>query len=320
MKRTGSICLLGIALSLSLVVSVRADERGAIRAAISAEGARWVEGETAVSGLSLDMKRRLTGLIKPKAAEAERLTPLKLEPPATGLPPSIDWRSRPGGSFVTPVRNQRSCGSCWAFATAAALESATLRGMSKPNSDLNLAEQVLLSCGKSGSCQGGYIDAASNYIRDTGLPIESCYSYTATDGNCANACADWQPSAEKIYAWSWVVIQNSSSSNSIKIALDKYGPLTSTMEVYDDFYYYTGGVYSKVTGTYIGGHAILIVGYDDANQCFICKNSWGESWGEKGYFRIAYSQADNAVLFGDWTIAYTKSPPLTPPGNLTIIQ
>ena len=55
---------------------------------------------------------------------------------------------------------------------------------------------------------------------------------------------------------------------------------------------------------YQGGHAILIVGYDDANQCFIVKNSWGDDWGEAGYFKIAYSQLSNVVKFGQYTILY----------------
>ena len=76
------------------------------------------------------------------------------------------------------------------------------------------------------------------------------------------------------------------------------------MEVYSDFFYYSTGVYHYTTGTYEGGHVILIVGYDDVNQYFICKNSWGTGWGERGFFRIAYSELNSVTQFGDYTIAY----------------
>jgi hypothetical protein len=76
------------------------------------------------------------------------------------------------------------------------------------------------------------------------------------------------------------------------------------MSVYSDFYYYSGGVYQYTSGTYQGGHAILIVGYDDAGQYFIVKNSWGSGWGESGYFRIGYSEFNSVVNFGDWSLAY----------------
>jgi hypothetical protein len=81
------------------------------------------------------------------------------------------------------------------------------------------------------------------------------------------------------------------------------------MNVYDDFYYYTGGVYTHTSGNLAGAHAVLLVGYDDAGQYFTVKNSWGTGWGEAGYFKIAYSEVKSVVNFGDWTIAYTGAAP-----------
>ncbi|HMK64558.1 MAG TPA: C1 family peptidase, partial [Thermodesulfobacteriota bacterium] len=74
--------------------------------------------------------------------------------------------------------------------------------------------------------------------------------------------------------------------------------------VYADFFSYHGGIYSYTTGAYQGGHAVLIVGYDDVNQCFIVKNSWGTGWGESGYFRIAYNQMASPIYFGSGTLTY----------------
>jgi C1A family cysteine protease len=65
----------------------------------------------------------------------------------------------------------------------------------------------------------------------------------------------------------------------------------TTMLVYEDFIFYKGGVYKHVTGEQLGGHAITLVGWDDQDQAWIVRNSWGEGWGEEGYFRIAYSDS-----------------------------
>jgi hypothetical protein len=79
------------------------------------------------------------------------------------------------------------------------------------------------------------------------------------------------------------------------------------MEVYSDFYSYLSGVYSHVSGTYEGLHAVEVIGYDDDYQCFIVKNSWGTDWGESGFFRIAYSELNSQVQFGYETMAYLGS-------------
>jgi hypothetical protein len=101
--------------------------------------------------------------------------------------------------------------------------------------------------------------------------------------------------------------------DTIKTALNTYGPVNTTMQVYSDFFYYAGGVYHYATGTYQGGHAILIIGYDDASQSFICKNSWGTGWGEAGFFNIGYSELNSVTQFGDYTIAYQNGAPPPPP-------
>jgi hypothetical protein len=76
------------------------------------------------------------------------------------------------------------------------------------------------------------------------------------------------------------------------------------MHVYSDFYNYVSGVYKHTSGSYVGDHAIIIIGYNDASQYFIVKNSWGTGWGEQGYFRIAYSELTSATGFGYETIAH----------------
>ncbi len=189
----------------------------------------------------------------------------------------------------------------------------------------------MVSCSGAGSCGGGSVTGAANFIQSTGLPLEGCYPYTATDGSCGNTCANWQGSTYKIQSWSYVAT-TSPTLDSLKAALSTYGPLPTTMAVYNDFFYYGGGVYSYTSGSLAGYHAVLIVGYDDPSQSFIVKNSWGAGWGEGGFFQIAYSQLNNVVGFGDYTLAYLNgaacsyslnstgqaAPPAGGTGNVTV--
>jgi C1A family cysteine protease len=295
-----------LAASLSL-----ADEISQVRSAILARQANWQAGETSMTLLSPAERRARLGIVKPSLPVGAEMMAMA-DPPIVGAPASLDWRSN-GGDFVTPVRNQGGCGSCWAFAATAALESSVLRAQNTPGIDLNLSEQVLISCGSSGGhdaggCGGGtiYPSYASDYIRDTGLPLETCYPYTATDGSCGSACGTYQSATYQIASWAYVAT-TSPTVSAIRDALVSYGPLATTMDVYEDFYSYTTGVYSYATGAYEGGHAVLIVGYSDAGQYFIVKNSWGAGWGESGYFRIAYSELGTVVSFGQYTMRYAGS-------------
>jgi C1A family cysteine protease len=289
------ICVLFFVNALSF-----ADELSDIQAAIKAKGAKWAAGETSISRLSPEERKMRLGLIKPAHVQAKETLPFQEQASGettSGLP-SLDLRD-----YVTPVKDQGNCGSCWAFATTGALESATLISEVSTDPNLDLAEQILVSCSGAGNCGGGYISYASDFIRDTGLPLESCYPYTAENGKCRAACSSWWLSTSKITNWNWVTT-TSPTVDAIKTALYNYGPLVTTMDVYTDFFYYNGDIYSYAWGNYEGGHAVLIVGYDDPGQYFIVKNSWGTNWGESGYFNIAYSQLISKVYFGDWTIAY----------------
>lgn len=172
----------------------------------------------------------------------------------------------------------------------------------------------MVSCSGAGSCNGGYINYASDFLRNTGEPVESCYAYTATNGSCSSACSSRSSAAYSIPSWQYVTTKLASTNvDTLRSALNTYGPLVTTMAVYTDFFYYSSGIYSHVSGSLAGYHAILLVGYNDAQQYFIVKNSWSQYWGENGYFRIAYSEVTGSSGFGSLTIAYPQTSPTPSP-------
>ncbi|OIO04939.1 MAG: hypothetical protein COX65_01135 [Elusimicrobia bacterium CG_4_10_14_0_2_um_filter_56_8] len=279
------------------------DQIKEVQAAIEKAGAKWTAGENNISA-DRESWQYLVGFnFEPADAE-----PIDLVA-AARLPAAFDWRAA-NGNFVTAPRNQKKCGSCWAFSMTGGLESYTLLKNNTPGKDLDLSEQVMLSCSGAGSCNGGRLSA--RFLQKTGLPAESVYPYTAANGSCSAAEAGWQSGASKIGGWGSV----SKKLDIIKTALVKYGPLPIAYMVYEDFMHYKTGIYSYTTGKRLGGHAVLLVGYNDAEQYFSVKNSWDTGWGEDGFFRIAYSEMNNSVSFGLSTIAYRASKAEVPVGEV----
>jgi len=267
-----------------------------IQSSIQTSGAGWTAETNPISALSKDERKMRLGALLPSSIHRS----VKRKFAARDkLPSYFDWRNN-NGNFVTPVKDQGGCGSCWAFSAVAALESQVLISTGQSH---DLSEQIMVSCsGGNVSCkEGGYIHKASDFIRDTGIGDESCYPYTETDGNCGNACSGWRNSASKIDSWTYV----ENTVNDLKNAIYANGPVVTTMAVYSDFFSYKAGVYRYTMGRLEGYHAIAIVGWDDSDGCFIVKNSWGTGWGGSGYFRIAYSEVESDTQFGFATIAYT---------------
>jgi hypothetical protein len=232
---------------------------------------------------------------------------------------AIDWRDN-GGNYVSPIQNQASCGSCWAFSAVAGLESEIAIAASTPGTFLDLSEQIVLSC-ETGSdgCNGGYIYNAAEFLKDNGTAEEDCFPYTATNNSCSNACSDWRTRARHIDSYTYI----DQTPDALRAAVVN-GPVVVGFYVYADFKNnYGSGVYEYASGTRQGGHAVLIVGYQDTpgqygGGYFIVKNSWGATWGEQGYFRIGYSQVTNVVQFGADAVQYhignsgpTPTPTLT---------
>ena len=272
-----------------------------INSAIFFQEAKWVAEENELSLLPLDEKMKWLGANLDVTVGAPVYE--SFSSGDVSLPSSFDWRNYNGKNYVTPIRNQGGCGSCWAFAATAALESAALITFDQPGTNLNLSEQIVVSCGGAGSCSGGSPGGASSFFVGTGTALETCYPYTATNGSCSSACAGWQNDTYKIDGYAYV----GQSESSFKDALYNKGPVIATFAVYSDFFSYRSGVYSYTTGTLVGYHAVLVVGWDDVNHALIVKNSWGSGWGESGYFRIAYSEITGRTDFGYQIIAYGRA-------------
>jgi C1A family cysteine protease len=274
----------------------------------AAEKSGWKAKENKISIMSAEQRKNLLGLKKygPKMPKG----PVGAFKAIKAVPSALDWRNN-GGNFVTSVKDQASCGSCWAFSAVGGLESAVMIAKKTPGAGLDLSEQILVSCstGNQG-CNGGYMDLSADFLKYTGTGLESCYPYTATDGSCKTACSD--SGAYKVASWGYAA-SVSPTVEALKAALVTYGPLPTTFMVYSDFLYYSSGVYKYTSGQLEGGHAVLLVGYDDPGQYFICKNSWGSDFGEAGYFRISYSELNSRVLFGEETLWYTVGDSPTPP-------
>src|SRR5512138_737589 len=137
-----------------------------VNLAIRKSRANWQAGETSMTRMTPEEQMKRVGLIPPVLTGRESLMNLEAAAPQTAPPPRLDWRNN-GGNFVTPIRNQGGCGSCWAFGATGALESAILIAEHKPGVDLDLAEQVLVSCdSKSQGCNGGAADAGARFFQE----------------------------------------------------------------------------------------------------------------------------------------------------------
>ena len=249
----------------------------------------WTAGKTSLSDLSPEQKRRRLGFVLPDWYQEWWDQLEKLEAPEGAKFDSVlDWRVHQGPygtAGVSAVTDQGDCGSCWAFAGVAQLEShVKIYG----EVEMDLSEQQVVSCKTPGSgCDGAYTQLAYDLFQLHGSVSEECMPYHAndTDPCIQHQCEKWA----KISGYTAV----GNDVNSIKTAL-LTGPVKSSMAVEDSFQEYTSGCYNKPTFIPTN-HAVLIVGWDDGmcdgSGAWICKNSWGNNWGEDGFFNIGYGIA-----------------------------
>uniref|UniRef100_A0A8D0HGB7 Dipeptidyl peptidase 1 n=1 Tax=Sphenodon punctatus TaxID=8508 RepID=A0A8D0HGB7_SPHPU len=263
---------------------------------------RYKEYET----LTLEELTRRAGGFHSKAPRPKPapLTP-EIASKASGFPNSWDWRNVSGVNYVSPVRNQASCGSCYAFASMGMLE-ARIRIQTSNSQTPVFSPQQVVSCSKySQGCEGGFpYLIAGKYVQDFGVVEEDCFPYTATDSPCTFK----QQKCYHHYASEYYYVggfYGACNEALMKLELVVRGPMAVAFEVYSDFMHYSGGIYHH-TGLQdpfnpfeVTNHAVLLVGYGSdpvtGEKYWIVKNSWGTSWGEEGYFKIRRGADECAI-------------------------
>jgi C1A family cysteine protease len=207
------------------------------------------------------------------------------------IPSKFDWRNE---YKVSSVKNQGSCGACWAFSASEATEGAWAI---KHNVLYNLSQQELVDCSdQNKGCNGGSMDLAFNYIINNGLCTNLSYPYVAEQHKCQKGQCD---PVVKLTNYSDIVPNN---EKILKRAVYQQPVSVAIQANKRSFQLYQSGIYSDLNcGTELD-HGVLLVGYghDFMNDMdyWIIKNSWGPLWGEKGYIRILRNIQDDRGLCG----------------------
>jgi hypothetical protein len=214
------------------------------------------------------------------------------------LPTAYDWRAY---GMVTPAKDQGNCGSCWAFASVGTLESKILMMGRSP---YDISEQQQVSCNTAMlGCNGGYMTALQFWYTE-GPMLESCTGYPSY-GGAEPDCESLAPCSQLPYHTMNYYTVNTSDINEIKTSLYNDGPTYFSFYVYADFFTFwdtaaPGTVYVNSSSSYEGGHAVLIIGWDDSKGAWLLKNSWGATGGPNGdgTFWMAYTGHAHNLSFG----------------------
>jgi len=255
---------------------------------------------------------------------------------AAELPGSFSWTNF-GGDWTTSAKDQASCGSCWAFGALGAMDAAINIASGEPDKDVDLSEQYVLAClSAAGSCSGGWMSEAIDYIHSTssvssgneinGCPREACMPYQAVDYiPCSDKCSDWDyyttPPADdnvlfQVENFGVTTINPSSSSDwdLLKSWVYTYGPISVDIYASSGWSSFWNSHHSS-TDVYEGtessttNHAQVLCGWvDDASVhnggYWILKNSWGTGFGYSGFNNLAYG----CLRLGDRDVTWVTTP------------
>ena len=203
----------------------------------------------------------------------------------------VDWVK---AGVVHPVKNQAACGSCWAFAATAALESAY--AIFKDQKNLDLSEQELVDCSRkygNNGCSGGLMHFAYDYILDKGINCGKKYPYTAKNGQCKTEISGTGP--HKLTGCRQIPV----GVDNI-VAPTRKQPVAVAFHVQDDFRFYKTGVYNPKGCTSHPNHAVTVVGFklDHEIPYLHIKNSWGTQWGNAGFFNMSMGKGRGTCNVG----------------------
>jgi cathepsin B len=200
-----------------------------------------------------------------------------------GLPVNFDGR-QVWGACIHPASDQGTCNGCWAFAIIGHLSDR----FCVQGKNIILSVQDLLECTAGNKCcGGGYASNGYRYMMETGVVAESCKRYRNTCGECTpSSCTRYKCKPNSMF-WADTIQQ-------AKREIQNNGPIEAVLDVYDDFPYYESGVYYRTSNTLMGVHTVEVLGWGTENgmNYWLCKNSWGDSWGDNGFFKIKMGDCD----------------------------
>ncbi|XP_030320892.1 cathepsin K [Calypte anna] len=229
---------------------------------------------------SEEVVRTMTGLRVPPGHQRPNGT-LFVPNWAERVPAAVDWRKK---GYVTPVKNQGQCGSCWAFSSVGALEGQLKK---KTGQLLSLSPQNLVDCvATNEGCGGGFMTNAFAYVhQNRGIDSEDSYPYIGQDERCM-----YKPSGKAAKCRGYREIPPG-NEKALKRAVARIGPISVGIDAsLPSFQFYSRGVYyDESCNAENINHAVLAVGYGSqkGTKHWIIKNSWGEEWGSKGYVLLA---------------------------------
>jgi hypothetical protein len=240
-----------------------------------------------IIALSDSDRRQRLGVTIDRGALAELARRPRSFAAIIGLPDAVDWRNIGGHNHISPVKDQGNCGSCVSFCSCATIESTvSIVG----GGLVDLSEADLHFCSAHGaSCGGWWPSDALGEARRRGVPLEWLFPYPSAFDASGNPSCKTSPDRDgQLYRPGGVTALQSTAER--KQWLASRGPVCGVFHVYADFYHTGRDVYHHVTGDHEGYHCVEIIGYSNADQCWIAKNSWNTSWGDAGFFRIGYGE------------------------------
>lgn len=214
--------------------------------------------------------------------------------PSITLPTEYDFRKE-HPNCVVPPENQDKCEAYYTITTSHVL---SMRQCLKTNNLIRLSSQDGISCDtKSSQCNGSFINRHFNYLKTYGIVTDECFPFQSGNRQvpeCPTQCVDSSIPFKKYK------VENTSQirgAQKIKEEIYNNGPVITSMSVYADLENYTGGIYEHTHGSLLRGTLVTIVGWgvSNGNNYWIVQNNWGDSWGEKGYFRIKEGAAGIAL-------------------------